>query len=697
MVKRARAGGGSGGGREDRWFARLGRRLRRGEPLTGMVLGSLVGLLGGIAAVLFTALIEWVQGLALGSSLPAVPALAQVAWYWRVAIPAIGGLLVAPIVYRWAAEARGHGVPEVIEAVAVHAGNIRPRVAVAKSVGSAITIGTGGSVGREGPVVQTGAALGSLLAQLLELPREQRRNLVGCGAAAGIAATFNAPIAAAFFAFEVILGNFAIATFGPIVLASVVATAVSRAHFGAAPAFTVPEYELTSWWELTSYAGLGLLCGALGCAFTWTLYRLEDVFEGSHLPKLLRPAAAGLLLGIAIVALPELYGSGFESIEAVLHGRETWAVALVLVAAKLLAASLTLASGGSGGVFSPSLFVGAVAGYAAGHAVGLVAPFPTGPPGAYALVGMGAVLGGATHAPITSMLMLFELTGDYNIILPVMLATTASTFTARGLMRGSIYTVKLQRKGIHVRAGREEAVMTGYCVRDVMRPEVPAVELDAPFPEVMAKFLSAPITELYVVDERQRLLGTISLHDIKELIGDRSLDPLLVAHDLMVPRPHAVLADDTLAESTRRFAETGVESLPVIADPHTRRLIGVVTERDLFDLYDREVLRRELLGTYAASDRRLRRFPLPAGQRLRSLSVPQGWVGSTLQELDLRRRTGVTVIAIQHHGDRLTADSPDPDRPLAAGDVLVLLESPEGSAALDMLAAEGEKGADKQG
>jgi len=663
-------------------FERLGLSLEATEPLTGMVLGGLVGLLCGIAAILFTLLIEEVQALVLGSHDPPVQALSEIAWYWRIIVPAAGGVLVAPIVYRWAAEARGHGVPEVIEAVAVRAGVIRPRVAAAKSIASAITIGTGGSVGREGPVVQIGAAIGSVLGGSLRLSREQRRTLVGCGAAAGIAATFNAPIAAAFFALEVILGNFAVGTFGPIVLASVVATAVSRARFGDAPAFQVPKFELTSWWELTTYLGLGLLCGVVACAFIWVLYRLEDSAEGSWMPKMLRPAAGGALLGLLLLGLPQLYGSGFHTIEGILHGNVTWVLALTLIAAKLLATSITLASGGSGGVFSPALFIGAVTGYVGGYAIGLTAPFPTASPEAYALVGMGALLAGATHAPITSILMLFELTGDYAIILPIMLATTVSTFTAQAVMRESIYSMKLLRKGLRLRGGREETVMTTFRAREVMRPDVPTVGVDTHLPDVVTRFLNAPITVCYVVDGQQSLAGSISLHDIKGVLPERSLDEIIVARDLMTPNVATVLADDRLTDCMRKFAETGNDSLPVISDQRTRRPIGLITRHDLVDLYDREILRREMLGTYAPSDAQAKPMALPPGHRLHSVPVPGAWAGKTLSDLDLRRGTGVTVISIQdvHHPNAPLI--PDPHRPLAAGDVLVVMGGSQAVTAL---------------
>jgi len=660
--------------------------FRSAEP-AGLLLGAIVGALCGVVAICFALLVDLIETVVLGSGASPVEALARIPWYWRLIIPAGGGLLVAPIVYRWASEARGHGVPEVIEAVAMRSGEIRPRVVAAKSIASAITIGTGGSVGREGPVVQIGAGIGSVLGSVLSLSREQRRNLVGCGAAAGIAATFNAPIAAAFFALEVILGNFAVATFGPIVLASVAATAVSRTYFGDAPAFAVPPFDLASWWELLTYLGLGLVSGLVACAFIWLLYRLEDKIDGSRITPLLRPAVGGLALGGLLLMFPELYGSGFEAIEGVLHGHASWQLACLLVFAKVAASSVTLASGGSGGVFSPSLFIGAVTGFAIGSGVQAIAPFETASPSAYALIGMGAVLGGTTHAPISSILMLFELTGTYEIILPTMLATTVSTVTARGVLGESIYSMKLVRKGIRLLGGREETVMTTFRVRDVMTTEVRTVREGTALPTVVSAFLDAPIMVAYVVDEEHRLTGMISLHDIKEILTEHSLDDLVVAHDLMVPAV-SVVQDDRLADCMARFSQAGNESLPVLADPHSRRLVGRITRRDLVDLYDREVLRRELLGTVAAADvQQIRPAALPAGHHLRRVTIPRAWVGDTLRHLDLRRATGVTVISIQAAGDSMEATNPEPDRPLEANDVLVVLGSRSASAALDALMA----------
>lgn len=674
-----------------------GQRVRRGiaelvrtRPLFLLAAGVVVGACGGGAAIFFDWLIHACQHLVLGGSGSPVPHLAALPWWLVLLIPAAGGLLVGPIVYGWAAEARGHGVPEVMEAVETREGRMRPRVAVAKSLASAITIGTGGSVGREGPVVQIGAALGSLCGSLPGMSAEQRRTLVGCGAAAGIAATFNAPIAGAFFALEVILGNFAISAFSPIVLASVVATVVSRAYFGNYPAFHVPQYELLAWWELGPYGVLGVACGLLAAGFISFLYRAETAFDRSPIPPLLRPAAGGAVVGALILLSPHLYGTGFHSIDALLHGRLPWETAAGLIGLKLAACGITLASGGSGGVFSPSLFIGAASGWTLGVTLGGLTSAASSP-AAYALVGMGGLLAGATHAPIASMLVLFELTNDYGIILPLMLCVTVSTLVSRALAGDSIYTRKLRRRGVPLFRSADDLVMNAFRVRDVMHREVPCVGLGASFSEVVERFLGAPIEELYVTDPGGRLCGAISLHDIKAVLGDPDLSTLVTASDLMRPDVPAAEPDETLARCLQRFSATHRDSLPVVGVRDGGAPVGVIYRKDLLDLYDREVLRRQMLGVRNGADGTAPHV-LPGGHRIANIDVPPGWAGKTLRELDLRQRTGATVIAVQRGGRDRPADPADPARPLRPGDVLVVLGTADQVSRVSQIAAQDPQG-----
>ena len=655
------------------WGQKLIAFLQARPQGANIVLACIVGLLVGVVAIAFHELLHLVQKIALGSNSP-MATLPGLAWYWKVSLPAIGGLLVTPIVTRWAVEAKGHGVPEVMEAVALRGGIIRARVAVAKAFASAVTIGTGGSTGREGPVIQIGSALGSACGQFLRLSPDQVRTLVGCGAAGGIAATFNAPIAGAFFALEVILGNFAVPAFAPIVLSSVLATAVSRAYLGNVPAFQIPQYSLVHYAEVPLYALLGALMGLVAVIFIRVLYKSEDFFENSPIPPAIRTTTGGLLVGLLLLYWPEVYGTGFEAMYRLLHEATEWQFLAILFCIKLLATCTTLGSGASGGIFSPSLFLGVVAGGLFGHAAHSLFPSLTAEPEAYAMVGMGAVVAGTTHAPVTAILILFELTGDYNIILPVMIACTLSTVTARYLYGHSIYTLKLSRKGISLLQGREETVMQSFHVADVMRTPAPTLREEASFQEVVDKFLDSQEPHYYLVDQETHLTGVIHLHDVKGFLSDGELEGLIIARDLSHPVSVVTHLQETLAECLQKFSGGTAERLPVVDTGTALKVVGVVAQQDLIDLYNREVLRKEFLSTLPVTGSRGQgTLTLPPQYAVMPLNLPTAFVGKTLKELDLRAKYNVTVLAVRTQKESSSRDYlPEPEQPLHQGDTLIL-------------------------
>jgi CIC family chloride channel protein len=430
-------------------------RARAELPLIGLCL--LVGAGAGLGAVGFRYLIEGFTWIFAGHTDPSAlghftnPHLAFLGLFVVLVVPVIGGLLYGPLVYRFAPEARGHGVPEVMLAVHSNEGRIRGRVPIVKSLASAICIGAGGSVGREGPIVQIGSAIGSGLGQLVDLATDDVRLLVACGAAGGIGATFNAPIAGVFFALELILRRWDTRAFGMVILSGLVATAVGRAAFGADPFLTLPTFHLVSDWEYGLYALLGLLAAPVGVAFIRVLYGMEDfadrIWRG---PAWLRPAVGGILLGLVLLALPEMYGVGYPVLEGAIAGKYALGLLLVFLCGKIFATSLTMAIGGSGGVFAPSLFIGAMLGSAFGAGGHDLLPTATASAGAYGLVGMAAVFAAAGRAPITAVLIVFELTGDYKIILPLMLAVVVATGFSHLFSADSIYTLKLRRRGIDI-------------------------------------------------------------------------------------------------------------------------------------------------------------------------------------------------------------------------------------------------------
>ena len=463
---------------------RLSRAVARGSG--GMlVLSLLVGAGAGLGAVAFRYMILGFTYAFTGHrDYSAVghatnPQLSGLGIWFVVLAPVIGGLIYGPLVSRFAPEARGHGVPEVMLAVNRLGGRMRPQVPIVKSIASALCIGSGGSVGREGPIVQIGSALGSVLGQLVRVTESQLRLLVACGAAAGISATFNAPIAGVFFALELILRNFDTESFGFVVLSSVTADAIGRAAFGSRPFLTLPGFNFTSPLELVLYAGLGVLAVGVGLAFIRVLYAGEDLSDRLWRgPSWLRPAAGGILLGLLLLAVPQMYGVGYPVLQHAVSGHYVILALLGLLAAKILATSLTMWIGGSGGVFAPSLFMGAMLGSAYGAVAHHLLPGIAAAAGAYGLVGMGAVFAATARAPITGLIIIFELTGNYRIILPLMCAIVVATALSNAITKDTIYTLKLRRRGIDIDGPRTPSRMAQIAVHEAMgrAPETP----DAP-------------------------------------------------------------------------------------------------------------------------------------------------------------------------------------------------------------------------
>lgn len=559
-------------------------------------LGMLVGLLGGLGAVAFRYLIGFLQTLIYGSGSDLATVVQALPW-WRVILgPAIGGALVGPLVYFLAREAKGHGVPEVMNSVAREGGVIRKRVVIVKTLASALCIGSGGSVGREGPIVQIGSALGSSLGQILRVSHGNLRVLVACGAAAGIAATFNAPIAGAIFALEIILADFALPTFTPIILSSVIATVVSRAFLGDYPAFQVPPYQLESAWEIGLYCILGLLSGLVAVSFTVTLYKSEDLWDAWKIPDYVKASIGGVIIGIIALRFPHIMGVGYDSIGKALLNQEVWTTMAVLVPLKILATSITIGSGGSGGIFAPSLFMGAMFGGAFGIAVHALFPSVTSNPGAYATVGMGAVVAATTHAPIQAFLIIFELTQDYRIIPPLMICCVIATFVSRGIKRESIYTLKLLRRGIDIEAGRDVNVLKSMHVKDFMTRHPETVQESTPFRELTNILPFSQHTSFPVVDRQESLVGMLSLRDFREVLFEESLLDVVIARDIATIPAIAVTTEDDLAKALALIQDNGIERLPVLRHgDNSRQVVGILSQRDIMSGYNRALEARGLV------------------------------------------------------------------------------------------------------
>ena len=570
------------------------KQIKLNEHTIMAVLAVIVGTAGGYGAVAFRYLIGFFQSLGYGGKKDLLELVVNLSWPYRVGIPIIGGLIVGPMVYFFAREAKGHGVPEVMEAIALKGGVIRKRVVVVKTLASAICIGSGGSVGREGPIVQIGSAVGSTLGQFLKVSADRMRILVGCGAAAGIAATFNAPVAGAMFALEIVLGDFGLATFSPIVISSVVATAVSQAYLGNTPAFIVPVYELVSAWEFPMYLFLGLFCALVGVTFTRTLYRIEDLFDEIKFPEYLKGIIGGLFLGVASLAFPQILGVGYGAINLALMQKMAWWILLVLVPAKILATSITIGAGGSGGIFAPSLFLGSMAGGFFGAVVHHLFPGITASPGAYSIVGMAAVVSATTHGPLSAILILFEMTGDYKIILPLMLSCIVSVIASGQLLRDSIYTLKLARRGVNIREGKEVNILKSMRVKDVMNTQIETIAEALPLQQMSEVISKSKFNSFPVLNAQNQLTGILSFNDYSEAIFNEHLKDIVVAKDLATTDLVTISLNDNLYTALEKISLKDFAVLPVVADDDPTRLEGLISRRDIIGAYNKAVLKKSL-------------------------------------------------------------------------------------------------------
>lgn len=644
----------------------LSRLLDRAQPPESVVLSAaavLVGLTGGAGVWLFKRLIELVHWAAFEE---AVAWLARFGGWTIVLAPLVGGLLVG-LVGRWfIGEERHHGVAGIMEAVALAGGRLRYRRLPAKAVVSALSIGSGASVGPEDPSVQIGSNLGSMFGQLLRLSDDRVRALVAAGAAGGVAAAFNAPIAGVFFALEIVLGEFSGGAFGVIVLAAVVSAVFTQAASGAQPAFRVPAYAFNSPWELPLYLGLGLLAGPTSALYIRVLYGAHDLFQGWRAPRWIKPAAAGLLVGLVGIAFPQIFGEGYETIEKLLGGElPTVGLLLALLAAKLIMTPVSIGGGFLGGVFAPSLFLGATLGGAYGMVAERLFPALDIAPPAFAMVGMAAVLAGAVHAPLTAILLLFEMTNDYRIILPLMFAVVVSLAISQRLHRDSVYTLGLARKGIRLDRGRDVEVLESITVGEVMQTE-PATLRESDSLEAAADtLLRTRHHGLPVVNHIGELAGILTVQDIErsQTEGETAGRTVgaICTRELLTAYP-----DETIGAALRRMGARDVGRLPVVARDAPRRLLGVLRRTDMVRAYDAALTRRAAIR-HRAHQVRLGAF---GGVSVEEVMIEAGapCAGRQVMEVEWPRDC---VLATLRRGRQVLI--PRGGTVLRAGDVLVIV------------------------
>jgi len=577
------------------WLTGLAGRFHLSENTVMIMMAVVIGLLAGFGNYAFRKAIEFFHWLVFEQGVEFFEISLQewsLSRLWIILFPAVGGLLLIPFGI-WFKQDLGFGFPSFLEKVNLRGAKLKFRTIFTRGLASAITLGTGGSAGQEGPIAQIGGAIGSQFGQSFRVSGDRLKVLVACGAAGGVAATFNAPIAGVFFAQEIVLlASFELASFTSIVIASSMATVVSRALLGDVSELYAPAYVLHSYWELALYLILGLLIGSLAALFIDLHFRIKDAFTALKIPRLLKPVFGGLLVGLVGLFFPQVFGNGYEYIQEALLGKGVWYVLAALILAKMLATSMTLGSGLQGGLFAPCLYLGAVAGGAFGKLASIL--FTGISPGAYAVVGMGAFLAAATHAPMTAIFLLFEITDSYEVIVPIMVSCVISAAICRHFKKDSIDTFELSQAGIDLESGKERNIMKSLQVGDVMvkNPEtIPEQMTLGQFADFIA---STRHTNFPLVSTEGNLVGIISVQDFMGVVFEKDLMDLVVVKELATLDVVTVTVDNNLDEAMKKIGYRNIEQLPVVDRENSKRLVGIVSRRDMVTAYNRELMSRSL-------------------------------------------------------------------------------------------------------
>lgn len=580
-------------------FGRIQSAIRstiRNEHLLLVGLALVVGCLSGAAVI---ALREAIEALELFWFSVTTDMLAryeiEVATWRFVVAPVVGGLIVGLITWKFMPGGRNQGVADVVEASAMKAGHMSSRVGLVSAINSAISVGSGASVGREGPAVHLGASLAGWIGRRLHLSRSLSRTLLGCGVAAAVSASFNAPIAGALFATEVVVGQYALKTFAPVVVASVAGTALSHIHFGEVSAFLLGDNHIASFWEFPAFIGLGIVSAVAAIIMMQSIFTAQQLSNRVPVPVWVKPAIAGLVVGIVAIWLPQVMGVGYGFIEWAILGQFEIKLLIMIGLAKILCTALCLGFGFSGGVFSPALVLGAAVGSCYGLIAANVFPDLASGVGVYTVVGMGAVAASVLGAPISTTLIIFEITGDYKLSLAVMLAIVVSTELTHNLYGQSFFAVQLKKRSIDLRDGFENEVMNAIKVRHILdhgtNIAAETIGTATPIGEIRTKLSASTTGELFVIKPTGELYGTITLHDCGEALFDQECGESVEAEDIARVHPPVLEESDNLVEAMRIMRESGEDHIAVIRDPHTKKFSGCVHHRDVMTAYNRALLK----------------------------------------------------------------------------------------------------------
>lgn len=566
---------------------RIGRLVRalRSEELQIAFLALIVGALAGYAATGFRLLIGWIQYLFYGETGEKLYSTALALPWWQILLaPTVCGLIVGLFIRYALSDRRPQGVADVIEAAALRDGRMSFRHAALASLANAASIGGGASVGREGPVVLLGASLASTIAKRLGYSRSAMLTMMGCGAASAVAASFNAPLAGALFALEVVVGNYRLKAFAPVVMASVTGTIVSRLHFGDFPAFIKPEYEIASFFEFPAFALLGVSAAVATVAMMSAIILISMSARRMPWPTWANTAFAGLLVGAIALVFPQVLGVGYEVTDRALRGDFGFWLLIGIIVAKIVATGLSIGGGFGGGVFSPSLMLGAMVGAAFGALAGSVFPDIASDRGAYTLVGMGAVAGAVLGAPISTILIIFELTGDYKVTLGVMVAVVIASAITQVVFGRSFFHWQLSSRGIMAHLDYAERQIQRTTMASLALPTAPVMHHSCTIADAQTMLLAAPSRIIYVVDDKGELRGAVGLGDLFAF-GSDAVREAHEAVEHVMRKPPFLLAEDNIEDAIQLFSRSSEVILPVVKDRSQRILVGEVRQRDVMVAY----------------------------------------------------------------------------------------------------------------
>lgn len=566
------------------------RDLSRNDQVILFCLAVLIGAASGYGALAFRVLVEWLQFILYGNSADSIAShAAQLPWWQVLIVPTFGGLVIGLFTYNIMPGRLPQGVADVMAASALRNGRISFREGLAAAAVSVGSLGCGASVGREGPIVHLGATFASKIAQALHLSPSLAKTLLGCGVAAAIASAFNAPIAGVFFALEVVVGHYGVGAFSPIVISSVVGTVITRLHIGDAAAFALPPQQVTSFWELPAFVILGLVCSVTAICLLKGIGFVQSVHERLHIPRWIRPAIAGLLVGIVALQWPEVLGVGYEATDNALKGSYDLTLLIVLALAKGFATVVCLASGFGGGIFSPSLVMGAMVGSAYGFIAVGIFPDLGSSTSVYGLLAMAAIAACTLGAPISTIIMVFELTADYGITFALMVTVAIAAIICRQLHWHSFFSWQLMRRGIDLDARQDQELLASRTVHEVMRSEVVTVGLDTSLDQLKSEFLHRHLP-IFVVDEEGRLVGSIHFEDLADAAFEPDTTAQKSARDLVHRLPTALTPEDDLEKALRICEAEHEDHMPVVNNEQSMQVVAEVRLTDLILAQNRALM-----------------------------------------------------------------------------------------------------------